>query len=210
LAEQAYDKAEAASAEKASQLEKAAIEAVKAAEENVSQARKAAAEAKQVVSEIERTAALRADTANDVVAQVLNFSTFGSDEGSGDSFWIKEGTCRYKLCGPGPRYGLLEGLWGFAGIQTPRGQIHLDLNEYDPKSIIFRTTMVTCGTDNCVIATQVVEGDKILTSALSTLVQMPFGSALFNLPVDRIDLNRIERGWKLIYTEYCRGTDKPF
>ena len=60
---------------------------------------------------------------NDVVAQVLNYSSFGNNDGSGGAYWYqdKSDKCKYRLFDP-----------------TPVGSPEIDLNALDPRKIMFR------------------------------------------------------------------------
>ncbi|MHC2519034.1 peptidoglycan-binding protein [Bradyrhizobium diazoefficiens] len=132
---------------------------------------------------------------DDVVAQVLNYSTFGQDEGykanaaaiaaglagPEDGFWYKVGNCVYRLHPGGSTANLALLLAGLTGQTT--SQI-LDLNSLDPKNITWQTY-----NDGTVV--------KHVNTVL-TLSPTPINS------------ERLERGWVLIYSKYCKGKEKPF
>ena len=87
-------------------------------------------EAKTKLAELEALQNPKRDP-NDVVAQVLNYTVFGSDEGCCGYFWHKDpsGSCRYRL-------HISSNELGFA-----QNQRHfIDLDNFDPKSITFRST----------------------------------------------------------------------
>ena len=136
---------------------------------------------------------------DDVVAQVLNYTVFGKDEGSGDSYWFKDpkGTCLYRLHiafqksqnGDFATNFLLN--FGIGNALLQRRVI--DLDTLDPKNLTFRY-------DN----NQHLWGEN----GVGTVIQH-INDVLF-FYVGTLDLNRLQRGWSLIYSKYCRGKEKPF
>ena len=143
---------------------------------------------------------------NDVVAQVLNYADFGNDDGANGSFWFKEPgrQCRYRLHGARKlsldpkanpdandlaRTPLLMQLIQTAAITgSPfKGTLReigvIDLETLDPKSIKFASA------DGVTVTRQL---DQILFITVGG------------------ELDRLERGWSLIYTKYCTGMEKPF
>jgi hypothetical protein len=120
---------------------------------------------------------LAARDPSDVVAQVLNYTSFGKDEGYGDSFWYKEtsGKCHYRL---------------HDNANPSNLRNFIDLDELDPKNITFRyIPFMNTGTGTIIIQ----HDTQILFSNLMNL-----------------NLERLKRGWALIYNNYCTGTEKPF
>jgi len=125
---------------------------------NQAEAKRAeAAEARQKLTEL----ALAHRDPSDVVAQVLNYTTFGADDGIGDSaFWWRDpskGTCLYRL------HYVLSVDWG-------------------PCRFVKH------------------EGREIMAHRMQTLL----------LGDGRRDLDRLARGWALIYGGKCKGSKKLF
>lgn len=132
---------------------------------------------------------------DDVVAQVLNYSTFGQDEGykanaaavaaglggPEDGFWFKVGNCVYRLHPGGSTANLALLLAGLTGQAT--SQV-LDLNSLDPKNITWQTY-----------------SDGTVVKHVNTVL---------TVSATPINSERVERGWLLIYSKYCRGKEKPF
>jgi hypothetical protein len=140
-------------------------------------AEKAAAErAAAEEAEEKKAHALKAQTANDVVAQVLNYTTFGKDDGDerSDSFWYKEeeGKCRYRL------YERTISSSSFGGLRQ------IDLNSYDQRNIKVAVTSAALGP--------------------ATIIQYEGKTIL--LTYATVDVDRLNRGWSLIFSNYCKGT----
>jgi hypothetical protein len=110
---------------------------------------------------------------NDVVAQVLNFTSFGKDQGEPDKFWYKVKDCQYR------RYG----------EKTTTGVDNINLNELDPQSI----QIYSDPNGSFVGGTLVKYNEEVLLSNLWNSVS---------------NFDRVERGWTLIYSEYCTGKAK--
>jgi hypothetical protein len=130
---------------------------------------------------------------------VLNFTTFGQDEGFRDNFWYKEtpGTCRYKLNISDAKFsqggGKLERLELFLGVGNAMMQRKfIDLNELDPKNITIRYDY----------------NETLWGRSGATLIEHVNDIIFFNLGKSNMD--RLQRGWNLIYGKYCRGKQKPF
>lgn len=126
---------------------------------------------------------------NDVVAAVLNFTSFGNDDGSNGRFWYKDPTskCRYLLHKSGAvtnddAFELLRGQLGQGSTVTGRREI--DLDSLDPKNITFR-----------------FDG--------ATTITLHVNQPLF-IYAGQLDIQRLERGWTLIYTAHCTGKPKAF
>lgn len=130
---------------------------------------------------------------DDVVAQVLNFSTFGRDDGykadpaivaagyggREPGFWYKVANCTYRLHSGGG--GMANLVLALAG--QPASSV-IDLNSLDPKNITFETFK-----DGSIVK----HIDTVLTVSSTP-----------------INSERLERGWTLIYSKYCKGKEKPF
>jgi TPR repeat protein len=126
---------------------------------------------------------------NDVVAAVLNFTTFGNDDGANGRFWFQDpaNKCHYLLhrdsqATSDDTFELLRNQLGQGSTATGRREI--DLDTLDPKNITFK-----------------FDGVDTVTQHAN---QMLF------VYVGQLDIQRLERGWTLIYTKYCSGTQKPF
>lgn len=108
---------------------------------------------------------------NDVVAKVLNYSSFGNDDGSEDRYWYqdKSDKCRYKA---------------FRRFSKEPPEL-FDLNALDPKYITFQ---------------QSYNGRTIIRHDTDVLFQTS----------GQLNLERLQRGWTLIYSKYCKGKQKAF
>ena len=125
---------------------------------------------------------------SDVVAQVLNYSNFGNDSGSPifGSFWHRVDNCRYRLVGSPPlNVGVRE----------------IDLNAIDPNSLTF----------------QYQPGEVFRNPAdIRQLRQGPAGIITFAdtqpllIGPESLNIERLQRGWGLIYSKYCKGTERAF
>ena len=134
---------------------------------------------------------------NDVVAQVLNYTVFGNDEGFDDNFWYNDlGKCHYRLhFSDKPATDINRSTNGLEKFNKMMGQIPLasarmqrqsiDLNELDPKDITFGSN-----------------------SNYGTVVQ--YDTEMLFFYVGGLNLDRLQRGWNLIYSKYCSGKEKPF
>ncbi|MBR0783934.1 peptidoglycan-binding protein [Bradyrhizobium iriomotense] len=135
---------------------------------------------------------------DDVVAQVLNYSTFGQDEGGSEladlmklagkpapdgGYWyrIDGSTCVYRLH-PGK---------SIAGAMLGRKEI--DLNGLDPKNITFR-----------------YDDSRSLwgSGGMGTVVQHLNDTVI--IAAGQLNMERLQRGWALIYQKYCRGKHRAF
>jgi hypothetical protein len=130
---------------------------------------------------------------NDVVAQVLNYSNFGNDDGMTGSYWYqdKSDKCRYIL----------------SSEFMPRT---IDLNAFDPRNITFQhQTFSECYHDCGVVWNST--GDPIrelYRSVVRTVIQHDV-HVLFQTG-GQLNLERLQRGWTMIYSKYCKGKQKPF
>ena len=142
---------------------------------------------------------------NDVVGQVLNYTVFGVDEGLSDNFWHKapSGKCLYRLhiSGNKPLNGSADNIFKqitdfskMFSVQSALMQRQvIDLDQFDPKNITFRY-------DNNPTAWG--------QNGVGTIVQH-INEILF-FYIGALDINRLQRGWRLIYSNYCHGKEKPF
>jgi TPR repeat protein len=178
----------------------------KSTEESVELARKAAEQAAELARKAaEQAAELSAPKRdpNDVVGQVLNYSTFGKDEGiivnigtaEYSTYWYpdKSDKCLYRLHNRFPQEDKDKKLmlgqmsandvmrWGVRAVSD---QKVIDLNSLDPRNIQFQTqndvTIIRHDTD-------------VLFTTLGQL-----------------NIERLQRGWGLIYSNYCSGKKKAF
>ena len=205
-AEAAKEAAEAEARRKAAEAEaeaqhKAAVADEAEGEREVAEAeaakQAAKAEAQQKAAEAELQVNAKRDP-NDVVAQVLNYTVFGNDEGSGDSYWFKDpaGKCLYRLhiaVRRSQKDAASDFLLNFGIGNALMQRRVIDLDELDPKNITFRYD-----------TNQTLWGEN----GAGTIIQHV--SEILFFYVGTLDLNRLQRGWSLIYSKYCRGRDKPF
>ena len=121
---------------------------------------------------------------SDVVAQVLNYTSFGDDQGTKDSFWWKLSDCVYTKGGSS---------YFDAALGVTSGS-RLDLNKLDPKSLTIGFDVAPNG-DAAPVSYFAVknEGHNLLVNFFAT-----------------VDQERATRGWQLIYSDYCKGSVKPF
>ena len=134
----------------------------------------------------------------DVVSQVLNYSSGCSDDGCGTySTWLARDVrnCIYD------KVNLQDG----SVLET------INLNEMDPKSIQV-VTMNRASTNREEIHdprnwTSIVGYNNVITK-YQTQDVLYMGKELFS--EKNLDINRLKRGWSLIYSKYCSGTKKAF
>lgn len=167
------------------------------AREREAQDRVRAAEADKV-----RVVAMSQRDKSDVVAQVLNYTTLGRDEGGDDAFWWKDktkGDCYYRYYHAPVNQNLSVVLGLFYGIGT--GETVIDLNQIDPQSLSFENEPTWDGERYAGVTTIVkYEGRPLLGNQVQTMLT---GNGTR-------DLQRLQRGWALIYSDYCTGLKKPF
>lgn len=132
---------------------------------------------------------------DDVVAQVLNYSTWGRDDGVDDEYWYQQSKCVYRLAKKGPQ-----------GIAQPDRQ--LDLNALDPRNISFEYGTLDAG-DRAVA--------QILGNAFGGLLDTPaiatrtyHDGQIIAYARSKLNLERLQRGWELIYSKFCTGKRKAF
>jgi peptidoglycan hydrolase-like protein with peptidoglycan-binding domain len=129
---------------------------------------------------------------DDVVAMVLNYSTFGKDDGENGSFWYKDGSegCVYKrylnkISTADAKVDLMLNMLSVTGPER------LDLNELDPQNL--RSGYDEQLWQDYGYMTVVEHIDQLITASRKSL-----------------DNDRLKRGWALIYKKYCTGKKKPF
>jgi len=134
----------------------------------------------------------------DIVAQVLNYSDGCDDEGCGGySSWIVSDakSCIYD------KVNFRDG----SVIKT------LNLNQMDPKSIQV-ATMNRASTERKEVhdpynAVRIIGYNNVVTK-YQTQDVLYMGKEVFSQ--QNLDINRLKRGWTLIYSKYCLGTRKAF
>lgn len=129
---------------------------------------------------------------DDVVAMVLNYSTFGKDDGENGSFWYRDGSegCVYKrhlnkISTADAKVDLMLNMLSVTGPER------LDLNELDPQNL--RSGYDEQLWQDYGYMTVVEHIDQLITASRKSL-----------------DNDRLKRGWALIYKKYCTGKKKPF
>jgi hypothetical protein len=122
---------------------------------------------------------------NDVVAQVLNYTTYGNDEGTDRAFWFKQnsGKCVYSLYSP----TVAEILSGNDKLEAVRT---IDLDQFDPRNITFRHEHVR---------SKMWFGRNPQVFTITAHVNQVIARAR-----GKLDLQRLRRGWTLIYSKYCK------
>jgi hypothetical protein len=134
----------------------------------------------------------------DVVAQVLNYSSGCSDDNCGSfSTWSlsNKGKCVYE------------------NIKLSDGSVlvTINLNDLDPRSIKF-VTMNRASTEREEIRDprnyQRIIGYNNIVNKYQTQDVQYMGKTLFS--AGNLDVDRLKRGWTLIYSKYCSGTKKAF
>jgi len=143
------------------------------------------------IAQARREAGLKAiSTADmsDVVAKVLNYSDGCDDEGCDTKLWIKEkGTqCTYSSF----------------HRKTGEKLRSIDLNKFDPKNIkvgIFARTGPS---------PDLFGPNRSATISFNTYDVLYEGKQLFS--ARDLDTSRLNRGWELIYSKYCKGMSKEF
>jgi len=146
---------------------------------------------------------------NDVVAQVLNYSNFGNDDGVDGSYWYqdKSDKCRYKLVSKQMQVPGLPDVLMQALTNTLRQSI--DLNVLDPRNITFQHRPWSGCIMNCGVSTSAnSDYQPQYGSGVNTIIQHD-ADVLFQTE-GQLNLERLQRGWTLIYSKYCKGKEKPF
>ena len=134
----------------------------------------------------------------DTVAQVLNYSDGCNDEGCGGySSWVVRDS---KSC-----------IYDKVDLRDGSVIKSLNLNQMDPKSIQV-VTMDRASTEREEIKDpkngfRVIGYNNIVTKYQTQDVQY-MGKQLSSQ--QNLDINRLKRGWSLIYSKYCSGTRKAF
>jgi hypothetical protein len=127
---------------------------------------------------------------DDVVAQVLNYSRYGSDEGTEGAYFVAIDKCVYRLArtqnGPQSLDDFLSG-----------GDDVIKLDELDPRLVRFQHGLAS----------------RILDSfrpgpAVATVVRYDTKPIAYALK--ELDDERLKRGWRLIYEKFCTGKRKAF
>jgi TPR repeat protein len=125
----------------------------------------------------------------DVVAQVLNYSDCGDDGGCETFKRINSPLPVHWLRDPSAKCLYRKAIQFSPQQYYLRDQI--DLNDLDPRSLKF--------------------GPRIHTGIFGDLkddVEVTYdGTGIFSASAD---LDRIRRGWALIYSQYCSGKERPF
>jgi hypothetical protein len=133
---------------------------------------------------------------SDMVAQILNYAFTGSEHGlEGDDgnfggsyyypqwvFFIKESRCVYRRI-------------AFTKIDelVRREDTVLDLSKYDPRLFDFKEKQDA--DDN---------GNQV------TKYELLYDGKTWNSTVRPLSIERLRRGWPLIYSKYCTGSQLPF
>ena len=120
----------------------------------------------------------------DTVSKVLNYSTGLEDEGASDDSWYVS---------PGAKCTYIR-------VQGPTHEIvsKINLNQYDARNFKFKTEYVY------------VLNEWTLQKQLMKVSQIYYMEKLLLGADHPLDLDRLERGWGLIYSKYCGGTRKEF
>lgn len=149
---------------------------------------------------------------SDVVGQVLNYSSGLPDEGTEAEFWYQQGTrCMYHLYENNPgvlmRAQMNAVLGAMVGQKQPDlDDISIDLNDMDPRLITFSNEYSEFIPDNQ--STRMLYGQNIPQQKPITVVRYD-GKVLFTA-VGTLPIDRLQRGWGMIYEKYCQGKQKAF
>lgn len=122
---------------------------------------------------------------NDVVAQVLNYSEFGKDEGFDRMDTTSKIPFIYWYRDKVSKCTYRKAVNPYEG-SIEESTINLD--ELDPKLIKFKNLNTVVGS-----STMVMHDREMIFDSYGLL-----------------DLDRLGRGWSLIYSKYCSGTRKAF
>ncbi len=130
---------------------------------------------------------------DDIVRKVLNYSTFGEDEGTDAGFWypVDRANCSYEVI-KNPSIIPL-----FPGIQlTVRGHPDsINLNTVDPRNIKIGRVMASNIYNYDYHEVYAVDLDK---------------KGTFQCLVSRCDGDRLNRGWSRVFSEFCSGVKRDF
>lgn len=119
---------------------------------------------------------------SDIVAQVLNYTSTGYDEGDG-SFWVRPDEtkpCAYEKVTAKPN--IFEAFNGLTTAFFPTSKV--DFTIYDPSNLTFENSYTNDAAPLTVIKH---EGNIILVGQ------------------GHRDVDRVVRGWKLVYTDHCKA-----
>jgi hypothetical protein len=132
----------------------------------------------------------------DIVAQVLNYSRFGMDQGRAGSFYARVNKCSYKLVESPNRFVGNNSEDLISAFPLP-GQHQINLDEIDPRNLTFEigpAREIVGGMFTGDGSVSAVKSDNQVITAIQS----------------RLNLDRLQRGWRLIYEKYCAGKSKPF
>ncbi|QVL50260.1 MAG: hypothetical protein KFB96_07430 [Thiocapsa sp.] len=130
---------------------------------------------------------------DDIVRKVLNYSTFGEDEGTEVGFWypVERAECSYEVIKNPSLSPFFSPI-----LQTVRG--HPDsviLNTVDPRNIKIETVMASNIYNYDYHEVYAVDLDK---------------KGTFQCLVSRCDRDRLIRGWSMVFSKFCSGFQKDF
>ena len=132
-----------------------------------------------------------------VVIQVLKYTISGRDEGTDTLFWWHESSepCVFHRWSSGWT-GLIQMFQDIQHLNVLQGTgivTDIDLEQIDPKNLKFDYEFGVSNNGQMFTATVVkYEGRTILSYS------------------GELDLDRLQRGWNLIYSDHCKGKAKPF
>lgn len=160
----------------------------------------------------------------DVVAQVLNYSSGCKDQGCDSYTWAAKGqkNCIYEKVelsgGKDNLYGLIQNFSNqMTALDSPAyGTVgtafnEINLNELDPKSLQI-VTMNRIATEQKEIRDPYkvsrIIGYNNIQHKFQTQEVLYMGKPIFSQ--QNLDIDRLKRGWTLIYSKYCTGIKKAF
>jgi hypothetical protein len=133
----------------------------------------------------------------DTVANVLNYSDGGPDDGNESTFWyaVDAKKCIYAKASNSVGVKSEDGLTTTFEV-IPKLRV-MDLNSFDRTSLKF--------------ASEKINYPSVFGEAPRTTTQVYIyadGREIFR--TEGIDIERVKKGWNVIYSKYCAGTKKEF
>jgi hypothetical protein len=133
----------------------------------------------------------------DTVANVLNYSDGGPDDGNETTFWyaVDAKKCIYAKASNSVGVKSEDGLTTTFEV-IPKLRV-MDLNNFDRTSLRF--------------ASEKINYPSVFGEAPRTTTQVYIyadGREIFR--TEGIDIERVKKGWSVIYSKYCTGTKKEF
>src|SRR5262249_30194992 len=125
--------------------------------------------------------------------------------------WVKIDDCKYKWTMTSSNSQVEQTTQNLAAtLGTGVGEV-IDFNAMDPRNIEFLDKVEPVGDANCQFYGRNSESCALYgsyTNVTKTMVR--YESKMLITSSVQLDSARVQRGWGLIYSQYCHGITKPF